>query len=90
MGKQVYTKITMIVIAEALAMTLTNFISKHFIPIKHSSLSYIVCGAILAFFVVLLYDRIKEKRRYRIMKEVKSLADAALMRYNVQDKNHHN
>ena len=84
MGKQVYTKIIMIVIAEALAIILTNYI-----PINHSSWSYIICGAILAFFVTLLYDRIMEKRRYRIMKEVKSLADVALMRYNVQDKNQH-
>lgn len=85
-GKQMYSKLVLILVAEALAVVLTNAVSQYIVPVHHTTLSYIVCGAALAYIVVYLYDYIKEKRKERIRRELRDITDAALMRYNVSDR----
>lgn len=85
-GRQFYTKIILILVSEALAIVLTHIVSKYIVPIHHTTLSYIVCGAALAFLVVHLYDYWQAKRRERIRQELQSLTDVALMRYRIVDR----
>lgn len=88
-GKQRYTKILLVCVAEALAVILTNTVSTYIVPIHHTTISYIVCGVVLAYLVVHLYDYLLKKRRARLRQELQELTDAALMRYNVRDRDHH-
>lgn len=88
-GRQRYTKILLVSVAEALAVVIVNLISTYIIPIKYTPVSYIVCGAILAYIVVHLYDSFFKKRRARLRQELKDITDAALMRYHVRDRDQH-
>lgn len=88
-GRQLYTKIVLILGSEVLAVILTKVVSQYIVPINHTTLSYTVCGAVLAYLVVHLYDYILKKRSERIRRELQSLEDAALMRYHVGDRDQH-
>jgi positive regulator of sigma E activity len=85
-GKQLLIKFVLILFSEAAAIMVTDLVSNLIVPIKHTAISYIVCGAALAYLVVLLYDKYLEKRRSRLNQELQNLTDLALMRYNVQDR----
>lgn len=85
-GKQLLIKFVLTFVSEALAIVLTDLVSKYIVPIKHTPISYIICGAALAYLVVLLYDRYLEKRKGRIHQELQDLTDLALMRYHVHDR----
>jgi positive regulator of sigma E activity len=85
-GRQWYTKVLLICVSEALAVVITNLVSKYIIPIHDTTLSYIVSGVVLAFIVVHLYDYFMNRRRKRIQRELQDLTNAALMRYNVNDR----
>lgn len=84
-GRHTIIKILLILAAEALAMFATNLVSKHIIYIPHTTLSYLVCGAVLAYAVVTFYDKMIQKRRKKIESELKAITDVALMNYKVQD-----
>lgn len=88
--KHLYTKVILIILSEALAIVITDLVSKYIVQIHHTTLSYIICGALLAYIVVGAYDHLRYRRRRRIRRELQDLTDAALMRYSVQDKDQHN
>lgn len=85
--KEVYTKLFLVCVSEALAAVLTNVVSKYIIEINISTMSYIVFGAMLAFIVVYAYDAVQRKRRERIKQKLQQITDATLMVYNVYDGN---
>jgi uncharacterized membrane protein (DUF373 family) len=88
-GKQLYMKIVLILLAEALAIVLTDLVSKYIVPIKHTTLSYIVCGAFLAYVIVYIYDYVIDRRRERLRQELQAITDVTLLRYG-NDTQHRN
>jgi hypothetical protein len=89
-GHSIYLKCVLILFAETLAMVLTDLFSKYVVPIKHTTLSYIVCGAFLAYVIVYAYDYIMNKRRGRIRQELQSMTDVAMLRYQNRDRDNTN
>lgn len=87
-SKQLCIKFALILFSEALAVVLTELFSEYVVPIKHTALSYTVCGALLAYIIVYAYDRLEKKRTGRIRRELQSLTDVAMLRYQVQDRDH--
>jgi hypothetical protein len=89
-GHSIYIKCVLILFAEALAMVLTDLFSKYVVPIKHTTLSYILCGAFLAYVIVYVYDYIRNKRRGRVRQELQDLTDVAMLRYQNRDRDNTN
>lgn len=77
-----FNKVLLIVLAELVAILLTNTISEYVIPIQHTTFSYLVCGGFLAVVVVYIYDYFVGKRRARIKGELQELTNVALRRYD--------
>lgn len=85
-ARQWYTKLLLICVSEALAVIITNLVSQYIVPIHNTTLFYIVSGVVLAYIVVRTYDYFVNRRRKRIQQELQDLTNAALMRYNVEDR----
>lgn len=87
-NKQIYMKVVLILLAEALAVSITNFAVKYGLPIEHTTLSYIVCGALLAYIVVSTYDYIIRKGVQRAQQERQSLMNIMMLRYSHRGRDH--
>ncbi|AMO26037.1 hypothetical protein Thu_55 [Bacillus phage Thurquoise] len=87
-NKQVYMKVVLILLAEALAISITKFAVKYGMPIEHTTLSYIVCGALLAYIVVSTYDYIIRKGEMRAQQERQHLMDIMMLRYSHRGRDH--
>ena len=85
-SKQFYIKLFLILVSEGLAMFLTETVSKYVVPIQHTTLSYIVCGAVLAILVVNAYENSVERKRHKLERELRELTNAAFIRYSVGNK----
>ena len=83
MKNQLIIKIVLIVISEAIAMVVTKFVSNNIIYIPHTNVTYIICGGVLAYFVVVMYDRYMTRKKDKIQEDIKVLADLALQNYKV-------
>ena len=88
--RQFFIKFLLIVFAEFLAIAITDSFSMYVIPIKHTNLSYVVFGALLAYLVVFLYDYHTKKKNVKIKQEIQNLSDVAMLRYQPKsrDKEH--
>lgn len=78
-----FTKLSLILMSEFVAMVATTLFSRYVFPIHHSILSYILCGAVLAAIVVTLYDKAVAKRRTKAEEELKELTNVALRIYTI-------
>jgi len=78
----------LILLAEALAIAITDFAVKYGMPIEHTTLSYVVCGALLAFIVVGSYDYIIRKGEQRAQQERQSLVNIMMLRYSPKGRDH--
>ncbi|QEG04131.1 hypothetical protein [Bacillus phage BC-T25] len=87
-NKQLHMKVILILLAEALAILITDFVSANIIPIEHTTISYIVCGAILAFAVVSSYDYIIRRGAMRAQQERQELINTAMLRYSTKHRDH--
>lgn len=85
-SRHLIIKFLLIVGAEALAFWLTDLFSKYIHPIQFTTLVYVILGAILAFLVVVLYDKFFILRKRKIEVELKTLTDVALRRFDVDEK----
>lgn len=85
-SKHLLIKFLLIVGAEALAFWLTDSFSKYVYSIQFTTLAYVLLGALLAFLVVVLYDRFFILRKRKIEVELKTLTDVALRRFDVDEK----
>lgn len=85
-GRHTAIKILLILAAEALAMYVTNLISDHVIYIPHTTITYLISGAVLAYAIVTLYDKAIDRRRKRIERELKNITDVALIKYKIHDR----
>lgn len=84
-NKHLFIKFLLIVLVETLAFWSAQLISEHIYPIRYTTTSYIICGALLAFIIDTLYDKAFVVRRKRIEGELKAITDVALRRFNVDD-----
>lgn len=86
-NKQLYIKFLLIVISEGIAVRLTNIFSESVYPLQYSTWAYILLGALLSTILVTSYDYIAYKRKCKIKRELQEIADAALVRYRVNEAN---
>jgi uncharacterized integral membrane protein len=73
--KHLFMKIILIVIAEAIALSLTYGFSYYIHPIKYAMITHIIGGAVLAVLVVSLYNRRLKRKTRRVKKEIKDLTN---------------
>lgn len=90
-NRDTFIKLLLIVIAEIVAIGITEFISNNIVPIRQTTISYIVSGAILAIFIVNAYEKVVERKKNNVIQEVKELTNITLLRFHhIQDKNNRN
>lgn len=87
-NKQIHMKVILILLAEALAILITDFVSANIVPIEHTTITYIVCGAVLALAVVSSYDYIIRKGAMRAQQERQDLLNTAMLRYSTKHRDH--
>lgn len=87
-SRELYMKVLLILVSEAVAFTSITYVSRNVVEIPHSALSSIVAGALLAILVVALYDKWLSRRKQVVREELSQLADAALMRYHLHEDHH--
>lgn len=79
-------KVLLVIGSTILAFWLTNVFSENVYPIQHTTLSYIICGSLLGYVVVDLYNRLLLLKKRKIELELKAITDVALKRYDVNKK----
>ncbi len=87
MRNNLLIKILLVIVAEAVAFVTTKLVSNYIVHIPHTTATYIISGGILAYFVVVQYDKYLDRKKKRIQKEIKILTDVTLQKYNVKEEN---
>lgn len=87
MRNNLLIKVLLIIVAEAIAFVVTQLISNYIIHIPHTTATYIISGGVLAYFIVVQYDKYIDRKKQKIQNEIKVLTDVTLQKYNVKEDN---
>lgn len=77
-------KFALVVVVELIAFAIMKLLSMYVVYIPSVSIPYILFGGILAYMVVVEYDKFQVRKRDKIRGEMKSLEDVA--RHNYKER----
>lgn len=80
--KHLIIKFVLVIVAGISSIQTVDFISKTVDYVNPSPLAYAICGAVLSYIVVVIYNRFLKKRREEEIKELKQLADITFKRFD--------
>lgn len=80
-SKHLYRKLSLIVVAEAIAYILIKFIDSQVDQHVYVSIPYLFFGGLLAYVVVIKYDIHRKKRELKLRKEIDTITRIAQKQY---------
>jgi positive regulator of sigma E activity len=84
--RHVAAKVFLIFIAELSVVSVIDFMADNTALASPSASIYVLCGTLLAYAVVSLYNRTIIEHQRRLDREIRTLMNVALRRVDIQDK----
>lgn len=81
-----YIKVLLVFVVEAVVALCTHMFIKSVLNLDPPLLVYVIEGSVFAIITVVLYDKLLQKKKKRVEKELKELTDVVFKKYDKTGK----
>ncbi|QQO41424.1 hypothetical protein 015DV004_209 [Bacillus phage 015DV004] len=81
-----YIKVLLVFVVEVIVALGTHMVFKNILSFDPPLLVYVIEGSAFAIITVVLYDKLMQKKKKRVEKELKELTDVVFKKYDKKGK----